>query len=82
MINGAGNQPANAGRGTRWFRIERKGSTFTLFHSADGSDWKTIKSVDLPKMSPTAQAGFVIYSIPCATNKVHWAKFDHISIQP
>jgi hypothetical protein len=82
MINGAGNQPANAGRGTRWFRIERKGSTFTLFHSADGTDWKTIKSVDLPKMSPTAQAGFVIYSIPCATNKVHWAKFDHISIQP
>ncbi len=82
MINGAGNQPANAGRGTRWFRIERKGNSFTLFHSADGADWKSIKTVDLPKMSPTAQAGFVIYSIPCATNKVHSARFDHISIQP
>lgn len=82
MINGAGNQPAGAGHGTSWYRIERKGSSFTLLHSADGSDWKPIKTVDLPKMSATAQVGFVIYSIPCATNKVHWARFDHISIQP
>lgn len=82
MIDGAGNQPRGTGDRHRWFRIERKGSLFTLFGSADGSAWKTIKAVELPKMSATAQAGFVIYSIPCATNKVHWARFDQISITP
>ncbi len=82
MINGAGNQPASAGNGDAWFKIERMGSDFTLSNSADGSNWKIIKSVNLPKMSATLNAGFVIYSIPCATNRVHWARFDNISISP
>ena len=82
MINGAGNQPASAGNGDPWFKIERKGADFTLFNSADGQTWKLIKTVNLPKMSATLNAGFVIYSIPCATNRVHWAKFDNITITP
>jgi hypothetical protein len=80
MINGAGNQPASAGNGDTWFKIERKGSDFTLSTSPDGSTWKSIKTVNLPKMSASLHAGFVIYAIPSATNRVHWARFDHISI--
>jgi len=82
VITAVQEQPRGTGDRHRWFRIERKGSLFTLFSSADGTAWKTIKAVELPKMSATAQAGFVIYSIPCATNKVHWARFDQISITP
>ena len=79
MINGAGNQPGHAGNGMRWFKIVRKGADFTLSCSADGVAWKTIKTVSLPKMSTTMHAGFVIYAIPSATNRIHWARFDNIS---
>ena len=82
MINGAGNQPDGAGDANPWFRIERKGADFTLSDSADGKTWKTIKTVTLPKMSPTLHAGFLIYAIPSATNRVHWARFDNISFTP
>jgi hypothetical protein len=82
MINGAGNQPVGTGNADPWFRIERKGSDFTLASSADGSIWSTIKTVSLPKMSPTLHAGFVIYAIPSATNRIHWARFDQISFTP
>ena len=80
MINGAGNQPGHAGDSNRWFKLERKGADFTLFDSPDGKTWKTIKTVNLPKMSPTLQVGFVIYAIPSATNRIHWARFDNISL--
>ncbi len=80
MIDGAGNQPASTGNGDTWFKIVRKNNDFTLFTSADGTAWNTIKTVNLPKISPSLHAGFVIYAIPSATNRVHWAKFDHISI--
>ncbi len=82
MINGAGNQPAGAGDSNTWFRIERKGQDFILSDSADGVIWKTIKTVNLPKMGATLHAGFLIYAIPSATNRVHWARFDHISFTP
>ena len=82
MINGAGNQPATAADAYPWFKIERKGADFTLSNSADGDHWKPVKTVTLPKMAATLNAGFVIYSIPCATNRVHWAKFDHVSLTP
>ena len=82
MIDGAGNQPASAGNNDRWFKIERKGNDFTLSTSPDGTAWKPIKTVALPKMSSSLHAGFVIYAIPSATNRVNWAKFDHISITP
>lgn len=82
MIDGAGNQPKSAGNNDRWFKIERKANDFTLSTSPDGAAWKPIKNVSLPKMSPNLHAGFVIYAIPSATNRVHWAKFDHISITP
>lgn len=80
MINGAGNQPAGVGNGLPWLKIERKGADFTLSASADGQTWKQVKTVNLPKMPANAHVGFVIYAIPSATNRVHWAKFDHISI--
>lgn len=82
MIDGAGNQPAGTGNSNPWFRIERKGADFTLASSPDGQTWKTIKTVNLPKMSATLHAGFVIYAIPSATNRVHWARFDHVSFVP
>lgn len=81
MIDGAGNQPKSAGNSDRWFKIERKGNDFTLSTSPDGAAWKPIKTVALPKASPTMHAGFVIYAIPSATNRVHWARFDNINIR-
>lgn len=81
MINGAGNQPSgDVGGDHRWFKIERKGATFVSSISKDGKTWKTIKTVELPKMSDTLQAGFVIYAIPSATPRVHHARFDNISL--
>ena len=82
MIDGAGNQPASTGNGDTWFKIVRKSNDFSLLTSPDGSAWKTIKAVNLPKMSPSLHAGFVIYAIPSATNRVHWARFDHIALTP
>ncbi len=80
MINGAGNQPGYTGENNRWFKLERKGADFALCDSADGKTWRTIKTVTLPKMSPTLQVGFIIYAIPSATNRIHWARFDNISL--
>ncbi len=83
MINGAGNQPSgNVGGDHRWFKIERKGVEFTTSISKDGKEWKVIKTVSLPKATETMEAGFVHYAIPCATPRVHWAKFDNFSITP
>lgn len=79
MINGAGNQPGYTGNGDRWLKIARQGTDFTLSSSADGKTWNTIKTVSLPKMPDALHAGFVIYSIPCATNRIHWARFDHVA---
>ena len=81
MINGAGNQPSgDVGGDCRWFKIERKGTTFVSSISKDGKTWKAIKTVELPKASKTLRAGFVIYALPSATPRVHWAKFDNISL--
>jgi len=81
MINGAGNQPSgNVGGECCWYQIERKGADFITSISKDGKEWKLIKTVTLPKMSATLQAGFVIYSNPSATPRVHHASFDQISL--
>lgn len=81
MINGAGNQPSgNVGGDHRWFKIERKGAEFVSSISKDGKLWKIIKTVNLPKMSATLQAGFVIYAIPSSAPIVHRAKFDNIRL--
>lgn len=83
MINGAGNQPSrDVGGDHRWYKIERKGTDFTTFISKDGNEWKLIKTVSLPKATETMEAGFVLYSIPSATPRVHFAKFDNVSITP
>ncbi len=81
MINGAGNQPSgDVGGDCRWYKIERRGTDFTTSISKDGREWKVIKTVQLPKASETMEAGFVLYSIPSSTPRVHWAKFDNISL--
>ncbi len=81
MINGAGNQPSgDVGGDHRWFKIERKGAAFVSSISKDGKTWKVIKTVNLPKMSKTLQAGFVIYAIPSSAPIVNRAKFDNIRL--
>ena len=65
-----------------WPEIVRKSADFTMSCPPDGKAWKVIKTVTLPKMPATLHAGFVIYAIPSATNRVHWARFDHISLTP
>ena len=81
MINGAGNQPSgDVGGVCRWYRIERKDADFITSISKDGNTWTVIMTVNLPKMSATLEAGFIIYSNPSATPRVHWARFDHISL--
>lgn len=82
MINGAGNQPGTAPARHRWFKLDRKGADFILSSSADGREWTAIKTVNLPKMSASCHVGFVIYAIPSATNRIHWARFDNIRLSP
>ena len=45
-----------------------------------GGRWEAIKTVNLPKMAPSCHVGFVIYAIPSATNRIHWARFDNIRL--
>jgi len=83
MINGAGNQPSgNIGSELKWFKLTRRGADITTYASKDGSDWKEIKTVNLPKLPEECELGFVHYSIPSATPIIHRATFDHISIEP
>lgn len=81
MKNGAGNQPSgNQGSKNRWFRITRRGATFTNSVSPDGVTWKVVKTVELPKMGGTAHAGFFLYALPSAATTLHHARFDHILV--
>jgi len=80
MIDGAGNQPRTARNRHRWFKLERQGADFILSSSAEGREWETIKTVNLPKMAPACHVGFVVYAIPSATNRIHWARFDNIRL--
>jgi hypothetical protein len=93
MINGAGNQPAAAGKAgaSPWFKLTRKGQTLSSFISEDGKDWKPVTTISLPGTSLTGnykipalgdeiEIGFVQYSLPNSTPLIQWSKFDHLSI--
>lgn len=83
MIDGAGNQPSgDIGSQLKWFKLVRRGQDITTFASKDGSEWKEIKKVNLPKLPEEIEIGFVHYSIPSATPIVHRATYDHISVEP
>jgi len=81
MINGAGNQPSgDDGSDCKWFKLTRKGQQLSAYISKDGKDWQQVSSIAQPKMGNEIQVGFIHYSIPCAVPRIHWAKFDNLSI--
>ena len=81
MINGAGNQPSgDVGSSKKWMKIQRSGDDFIDSVSEDGKTWTVVKTVKLPKMGPTVNAGFFIYALPAATPLLHHAAFDNISL--
>ncbi|MFN3405651.1 MAG: glycoside hydrolase family 2 TIM barrel-domain containing protein [Cytophagaceae bacterium] len=45
----------------RWLRLERRGNTFTAFHSADGNAWSQIGSLTI-SMSQTVYVGLAVTS--------------------
>ena len=92
MIGGAGNQPIGIGKleDNRWLKLTRKGQTLSAFVSKDGTAWKMVKTISLPAdahgmkipvMGEEIQVGFVQYSIPNATPRIQWSKFDNLSIK-
>jgi hypothetical protein len=83
MIDGAGNQPSgNIGSTLKWLKLVRRGNAISTYASSDGTEWKTIKTVNFPKLPERMEIGFVHYSIPSATPIVHHAAFDHIFVGP
>jgi regulation of enolase protein 1 (concanavalin A-like superfamily) len=45
-----------------WLRMTRKGETFSIFHSPDGSEWVKADSVTLPDKPTTLQVGLAVCS--------------------
>ena len=81
MIDGAGNQPSGTiGSNLKWMKLVRRGGDITTYASSDGTEWKTLKTVNFPKLPDQMEIGFVHYSIPSATPIVHHAVFDHIRV--
>lgn len=48
----------------RWLRLTRAGSTVTAEVSADGTDWRTVGTVDVPNLPPAARIGLFVNSPP------------------
>ena len=81
MINGAGNQlSGDDGSDAKWFKLTRKGQALAAYISTDGKSWQQVAAITQPKMGNEIQVGFMHYSLPCAVPAVHWAMFDHLSI--
>jgi hypothetical protein len=62
-----------------WVRLDRSGSVFTAFESADGSSWTTVGSQTIA-MGATIHAGLGVSSH--TTSATATAVFDHVTITP
>ncbi len=62
-----------------WLRVSRRGTTFTTYHSADGSLWTLVRTDMIPTMPSTANFGLV--AARSSNNSTNTVIFDNVSLQ-
>ena len=63
-----------------WLKLEKKNTIFTALRSADGKEWTSLGTVEIPAPFPGLRAGFVVCSHEAS--KLSTVLFDKVRLDP